>query len=210
MLEESLNELAQKICRKQGYKTPYELFVKPELPLDSKGRDRILLIKAGNPPIIFISQVYVQACFVKGTKDIPSLRDTLERALEFLPKMHHTLSLVPIADAVALRKDSRRWARAAVPELKTRIPEKFIKITNVSVTVEDEITGTSITRNGVDYQDVCRKAKADLGRMITANEEMEDWRDMVEEANRVRGTGVNPNEVSLTIGDSKVETHLEY
>lgn len=208
MLEQVINELADKICSKRGFRTPYQLIVKPELPMDAHGNERIVIIKAGNPPVICISRIYIEACFSEKFAG-PRLRDTLERALEFAPKMYHTLALVPIADAVALRKDLKRWKRANIPNLNTVIDDRFFEIT-YSVTVKDTVTQTSITRNGSDVNEILKEAKYSLSRMIIQDEEMQEYRERLEEERKVKELEVKPNEVSLSIGDGVHETRMEY
>lgn len=211
MIEPVIKEFAEKICKKRGYRTPYEIIVKPELPVDSKSRDRILIVKAGNPPIICISRIYVEACLLNKDKNanIPHLRDTIERALEFLPKMHHTLAMVPIAEAVALRHDSKRWARSVVPDLRTMLDDKFFTV-EYAVTVTDTITNTSITRKGKDLKEITDNAKRDLSRMIIEDEEMNKYREEREELERVKQKEVNPNEISMSVTINTTETTMEY
>ena len=210
MLEQIINEYAEKICRKRGFKTPYNLIVKAELPNDSKDRERIIIIKAGSVPTVFISQMYIMACIASSKEaNIPSLRDSIERALEYLPKMMHTLALVPVADAIALRKDSKRWYKANIPNLIKQYDDRYLEY-SFSVTVSDRITGTSVTRNGMNVEDIKQKAKTDLIKLIQENEEMDEMREIVEEVNRVKKLEVKPNEVSLTIGNGEIETRMEY
>ncbi len=211
MLEPVIRELADRLSKQRGFRTPYDLYIKPELPVDSQGRDRIALIQAGSPPKIFISQLYIVACVTGDEKSgIPKLRDTVERCLEYVPKMQRTLSIVPIADAIALRKDSRKWARAKVPELRTHLPDNCLKITNIAVEVTDTITGTSIVRNGLDYLELIQRCKHDLSKMIIENEDMDDWREMVEGANRVKQMSVKAAEVSVEIVGNELQTKVGY
>lgn len=214
MLEQAIVDLAEGIRKKNPHlaKTPYELYVKPELPQDSKGRDRIAIIKAGSPPIIFLSQVYIATCFAKSETGINHihLRDTIFRCIEYLPRMYHTLSLVPIANAIALRKESRKWARSLVPDLRTSINDAAFSVTNVSVTVVDSITNTSITRNGKNYGELVNRCYKDLGKLILESEEQEEYREMMIDLERVKNMEAKPNEVGITIGEGNTTTNVEY
>lgn len=214
MLEQAIIDIAEKIRKKNPHlaKTPYELYVKPELPQDVKGRDRIAIIKAGNPPIIFISQVYIAACFSHTNVGINHihLKDTLFRCIEFLPKMYHTLSLIPIASAIALRKDSRKWAKSLVPGLRTDVNESAFEITNISVTVRDTVTDTSVTRNGLDYKELIRSCYKGLSKLVLETEEQEEYREMMIEIERAKEKEIKPNEVGITIGEGSISTNMEY
>jgi hypothetical protein len=211
MLEQILNDLAIKISKKRGFRTPYELIIKPELPPDHKGRDRYVIIQAGTPPIIAISRLYIEACVANSKSGIlPDLRDTIERSLEILPKMYHTLSLVPIAQAITLRQDSKRWMKTLVPEYKTVLDDRYFSIA-YAVTVTDNISGTSITRNGSDLEKITKEAKHDLSRMILQSEEMEEYRELMKLNEDIKKESPKPNSVSMTlVGQGQNETNLEY
>lgn len=214
MLEQILHDLAKKIAQKRGFHTPYDILVLPELPLDSKNRERIVIIKAGTPPQIVVSRLYIEACVgMKNNRDktilLPSLRETIERCLEFLPKMHHTLTVVPIAEAVALRKDSKRWMKALAPDLRTELAESNFEW-SYSVTVTDKYTKTSVTKHGVDINEIKNQAKKTLSKLIIEDEEMEAWREEQINKGIVAKMETKPNSVELTVGEGRIETTLGY
>lgn len=211
MLDQLLLQLADRLKRQRGFHTPFNLLVLPELPKDGKDRERIVIIKAGNPPVIAISKLYIIAQIEHSkTGILPGLRDTMERSLEFLPRMYHTLSLIPIADAVALRKDSKKWAKALLGDnFKTILDDRWFKV-SYSVTVTDILTNTSRTLNGDNIQDLTIKAKQELSNMIIQDEALEEFRDMQERKEVAKGKEIKPNEISVSIGEGRLETRVEY
>lgn len=231
MLDQLLLQLADRLKRQRGFHTPFNLLVLPELPKDGKDRERIVIIKAGNPPVIAISKLYIVHQLLQGLRQdeidtqfsakitkaelgfveiIPYLREVMERSLEFLPRMHHTLSLIPIADAVALRKDSKKWAKALLGDsFKTILDDRWFKV-SYSVTVTDILTNTSRTLNGDNIQDLTIKAKQELSNMIIQDEALEEFRDMQERKEVAKGKEIKPNEISVSIGEGRLETRVEY
>lgn len=221
MLEEVIRELSTRLSQQRGFNTPHEIVILPELPLDSKNRERILIIKAGSPPTILLSRLYIEASLVRKRDAngflLPTLRETIERALEYLPKMYHTLSLVPIRDAVALRKDSKNWMKSLVPEYRSMLSDSNFSC-SYSITVTDNITGTSVTRNGKDVKEITQQAKRDLSKLIIESEEMEEYRENKRREEWAKELAAKPNEVSLIVGNTegimqgeiKIETKMEY
>lgn len=210
MIEELINQIAEKLSKQRGFRTPYQLIIQPELPIDSKNRERIVIIQAGNIPLIRLSREYIIACVSNGKEvGLPKLRDTLERSLEILPKMQHTLSLVPIRESIALRKDAKNWSKANIPNYNPILDDRFLEI-SYSVIVKDKLSGTSITKTGKDIIQITKQAKENLSRLVLENEEMEEYRDNQLDYERSKMKEIKPNTVSISIGDNRTETNLEY
>lgn len=210
-LEEVIQLLASRLTQQRGFKTPYHLTIKPELPLDAKGKECIVIIKAGSPPEIFLSRLFVEACIITRGKDtsIPKLRDTVERSLEFLPKMYHTLALVPVAEAVALKKEVKGWKKVQVPNFRVLLNESDIEYT-YAVTATDKSGGTSVTRKGTDISDLRKIARLDLSRLVIEDEDAEDYREMMEDIKRAKEKEVMPNEVKIMIEEGITKATIEY
>lgn len=218
MLEEAIKELATHLANKHNLnKIPYEIIIKPELPVDHKGRDRIILIKAGNPPIICISHTYIVGCFTNSKKleSMHGLKDTILWSLQMLPKMYHTLALVPMAEAISLRINAKKWSKSLVPLVRTELPKKHLKVKSVTIELEDVITNTTIIRTGSDYNEVLHRCERDLARLVISNEEMNDWREKLVLLEETKEKPIPPNEISMSFGKDEfgsniTETEISY
>lgn len=212
-LQPILSELVQRLADKYLVKTPFEIIIKPELPISPKGKDTLILIKAGNPPVICVSELYLRASLSNTNTlvGLHSLKDSLLWALEKLPKLYHTLSLVPIAEAIALREGARKWIKTTAPYLRTEIDKKRLILKNISVTLEDSISGTTITRNGLDYNDLLHRCHMDLSKLIIEDEDKEEWIERMKDIERVKKLEVPPNEISMSYGnDGTTEVNMRY
>jgi hypothetical protein len=215
-LQPVIQALATKICTRRGFRTPYYLTVEDTLPKDSKERDRIILIKAGNPPTICVSKEYIELCVKLAEQSksdlLPSLRDTIERALEYIPRMQNTLSVVPLAEAIAMRRDSKKWAKALVPELHTTLEDEYFDI-QFSVTITDMITGSTVTKSVKKLSEMDKmidKIKFDLSRMVIASRELEEAIENKRRGNIVRLQQAKAAEIGVSIDGDKLDTKMEY
>jgi len=179
--------------------TPYDLSVASDLADD-------ICICAGSIPKIIISLRFILT--VLQNKDDKLLTKRLQKTLDVLPKMHHSLSLVPRYKAIALKQEAKAWTKTLVPDLVTVLSERFLTVTH-SVTVTDTITNTSITLTGNDPKELKQQAIQRLSKIVLENEDVAELYEALDYANshkevkpiEVRLSGQNEDRLTYDYGD---------
>lgn len=208
MIEDFLKTALASIAKKTGHETPYILAIVPELERDQNNKERIVAIKAGNPPLVVISALYLQVTTqAKRDKSIPTLRDTLERILEYLPKMEHTLAVSPFAEVVSLKQGAKRWTRSNKLALDICLPDRYFDI-SYTVNITERTTKTSITRSGNELEPLILESKLQLSRIVYNQEELAEKVEDSIRVEEVKQLEVKPNSISIAITE-KTETRID-
>lgn len=164
-----IKERAEEICTKYGYKTPYELDFRMFYG-DLKEYDIIML--PGSPVMITFNDSYILECF-SGFKSPLYFQSRLRQSLDRMHFMHRTLRHpIPLAKAKALRKEAKAFINIPTPSFEDKIlHSKYLDI-SYSVTVTDNLTGTSITIHGDNPIEIKKDAVKRLSRTIYDRDEL--------------------------------------
>lgn len=131
------------------------------------------LIRAGNPVIITIrSSELVNAIKTKDTRDFVGL---LERCVGVIPRMLHSLSLVPIADVLAHNDEIKKWKRLTIAQAERYVPrmlptnEVYFDVQTV-VTAYHTRTDTTVRIKGHGSLEALKQeAHMELSKMVRDN-----------------------------------------
>jgi hypothetical protein len=122
-----LEKLALKILQKKVVNcTPDHFVITVEDELINEWN-----MRSGNPVIIRVQTGYILRQF-QSEATLHVLAHGLQYALEMVPKMRHTLSMVPLADVIYRTEEIRRWKKAASEKalyFDKVLPEKEITYT---------------------------------------------------------------------------------
>jgi hypothetical protein len=218
MIEPVLRNLAHQICLRNGYPEKFDLIVTTDLePNDC------VVIRGGETPIIYVNKVWVLSLmFEAEKKHSPSsqklamypLKDALGRALKVAPKMTRSLSLITVRDAIALRKDAKKWAETLVPQIRDHLRDIFFEVSyEIKVTVKETVTNTTISRNITNPNDIQKSiedAKVALSRSILENDELAELRDLAERVNDTKHIAVIPASITISVSNNEVKEKMEY
>lgn len=218
MLEEIIKQHCDELSKKHGYMNDYDIIITSDMDLED-----YITIKGGTTPIIYVNRFWILGMLVKSQEIelmsrkklvfIP-LTSALNRALEKVPKMTRSLSLLTVKEAITLRKDAKRWALGVVPQIKTHMRDKYFKISyNISVTISEETSNTSITRNNItnldELDEKIDSAKLQISRSISNSEEMDLIRDFQESKDSLVRE-VKPYTITITEHDGELKEKYVY
>lgn len=204
-LKHGTDNIAHDICAKHGYKTPYEIHFKN---LDEYNPPSDIIISAGNPVDITMSQTFVLWCLVYEKKYI--FRRKISAALEHMHHVHRTLRHpVPIDKAYALRKDAMNWVKTVAPDLPRNIDVRYLDV-SFSVTVEDKISHMSLTLHGNDPELIKNEAINRLSNQVYENYDYEDMHEKLKEIQLARSKRILPAKIVIDDSTQAVNTKMEY
>lgn len=136
-----------------------------------------IVVEAGNPPVITLSSPYLFAIIFeddakKRKEAISVLKRKLKGMVKIIPRMQRTLSIVPIAEAVASSVEARRMVKTAFPErVIHKIPIDFLRYEFLlTVTLTEINTGISVTLTGSNESILKAKALAQLTSLVAMSE----------------------------------------
>jgi len=184
-------------------------FVVSVTPLNS---EYSIVIEAGYPPVITIDSGAIMSALVNNDdkergKSQRKLRRDIAFAVSKLPKMQRTLSIVPLAQAIALAKEAKRFVRTAFPEkVIYRIPDSHLDIqSTVTVTVREITTGQSVSLSGKNESVLRAQAVAQLTKLVAMNEYLQT---QLEQESFV--PEYKPSKIMISTDDRGTDVKYEY
>lgn len=180
-IEQIIRNEADKICKRTGYPTEYELSISASVDelATTDGRLIDIIIQAGHPPKMVVSMFLIGRTLLAEKKDIILFRDRLKRALSKLNRMDRTLgNPIPRDRALILYQDAKRWLKTRL-EVITEIPDNYFS-TIFTATVTDKVTGMSFAFSSDNPYEAEKEAKKRLSRIILDSESLLEFREIIE------------------------------
>lgn len=178
----------------------------PSIPHECKYRNFLgtehetydLMILPGSPVQIVFNDQYILSCLL-GIRTPEYFQKRLHQAVGKLARMHRTLRhLIPLHTAIALKNESKAFSRIPNPKfLENRLLNSKDLDISYSVTVLDNITGTSISMNGLDPDEIKKEAIHRLSQIIFSREDLMEMMEQIQEMKKFKP---DTKEQSITIG----------
>jgi hypothetical protein len=180
--------------------------------MERQGREYDIVLCAGNPPQILVSQQFLLIQLAKSNGFI--LRDRIDRALEKLHRVHRTLSnaVIPVDYALALRRDARIWIKTTFKPIMEFIPESEFEVT-WTCHVKDKLTGAEFSISDPNADKAKRTAIQRLALMIISDEKTDMIREGLKDLKRSMEAAkcIEPVKVIISTNPSgDVNERLEY
>jgi hypothetical protein len=185
-LESVISEALNKLCEDYELSHNYEIVLSSDESLFAfNGKMVDIRLEAGNPPKLIVTMIFMARCFPGAFTGHPEMKgkpelfmDRLLRALRKYPRMVRTLyHNIPRDRALILRDEDKKWIRTH-GITQTEIPDEDFQIEYI-VRVTDKVTGNSFSQAGSNVKECEKEAKARLSRIVSGNEEMQRFRDLV-------------------------------
>lgn len=138
VLEGVVNQFALSILKSQGIRcTPSDFKFMLEDNMINNA-----MIKAGNPVIIHIRMKDLADALIEKGHKLYDFKHQIESCLVMVPRMLHTLALVPVADIIKYDAEIKKWRKHL--GLDTEILPKLLPDTEIMYDIKLVVTATHI------------------------------------------------------------------